>query len=136
MIPEFHNKDISAKIKAKFGLNPYSWQVNIIANIVHYKKDVFIIAGTNARKNLTYQSLFEVTEGIILVISPIIALIEDQMQWLCQQGISVMSFILILMVNNLDIWRHINKIDDSVVFGLPKVLFSNHSPFWQQTMQN
>lgn len=75
----FHNKDITAKIKAKFGLDPHPWQVSVVVDIAHYKKDVFVIAGTNAGKSLTYQSRLKVTGGIVLVISPTIAFIKDQM---------------------------------------------------------
>lgn len=49
----------------------------MVANITHYKKDVFIIGNTNIKKSLTYQSIFKIIRGIILVISLIIALIKD-----------------------------------------------------------
>lgn len=78
MTLRFYNRNISAKVKAKFGLESHSWQITVVTNITHYKKDVFVIASTNAGKNLTYQSIFKITEDIILVISPIITLIEDQ----------------------------------------------------------
>lgn len=51
---EFYDKDISVKIKAKFGLKPHPWQISVVAIITHYKKDVFVIAGTNTEKSLTY----------------------------------------------------------------------------------
>lgn len=72
----FHNSQ--DKIKAKFGSAPFFWQASAIFDLTYQKKDVFVITGTNTRKNLAYQAILEVTEGIILVISPIIALIEDQ----------------------------------------------------------
>lgn len=74
----FYDKDLNAKIKGKFGPNPYFWQISMVVNIAHYKKDVFIIARTNIEKNLIYQSHSEVIEGIIFVISLIIAFVEDQ----------------------------------------------------------
>lgn len=49
----------------------------MITNIIHYKKDVFVIVGTNAGKSLAYPSIFEVTGGIVLIISPTIALMKD-----------------------------------------------------------
>lgn len=78
LTPRFYDKNISTKIKAKFGLDLYFWQVNMVINIAHYKKDVFVIIETNAGKSQTYQSLFEVTKGIVLIICLIIAFIKDQ----------------------------------------------------------
>lgn len=49
----------------------------MVANITHYKKNVFIIASNNAGKNLIYQVIPKITKSNILVISSIIALIED-----------------------------------------------------------
>lgn len=72
----FHN--FQDKIEAKFGFAPFLWQASAIFDLIYQKKDVFVITGTNARKSLAYQAILEVTEGIILIISPIIALIEDQ----------------------------------------------------------
>ncbi len=82
LTPRFHDKNISTKIKAKFGLDLYPWQVSMVANITYYKKDVFVIIGTNARKSLIYQSLPEIIGCIVLAISPTIAFMEDQTQWL------------------------------------------------------
>lgn len=66
------------KIKAKFSIEPFSWQVSVVVDIAQHKKDVFIITSTNASKSLTYQSISEAIGSIILVISPLIALIKDQ----------------------------------------------------------
>lgn len=78
LTPRFYDKVINAKIKAKFGLESHPWQVSIVANITHYKRDVFVISNTNTEKSLTYQSTPKVTGRIVLVISPIIALMKDQ----------------------------------------------------------
>ena len=77
-IHKFNN--IKVKIKDKFGFEPFFWQVSVVIDIAQYKKDVFVITGTNAGKSLTYQSIPEVTGGIGLVIFPTIALMEDQQQ--------------------------------------------------------
>ncbi len=78
--PAFHN--VGLKIEAKFGFAPFPWQASAIVDLIHQKRYVFVIAGTNAGKNLTYQAIPEVTGGIVLVISSTIALMEDQQQWL------------------------------------------------------
>lgn len=73
----FYNKDISIKIKAKFGSDIYLWQISVITNIAHYKKNIFVIAGTNTRESLTYQFFFKTNRSIILVISLTIILMKD-----------------------------------------------------------
>lgn len=69
---------IQKSIKSKFALNPKPWQVNVVADITKSKRDVVVIAGTSAGKNLPYQSIPLLTGGIILVVLPTIALMEDQ----------------------------------------------------------
>ena len=90
-IHEFNN--IRVKIKDKFIFERFPWQVSIVINITQHKKDIFIIASTNAKKSLTYQSISKVIGDIVLVFFPIIALMEDQQQWLYESGISVVALI-------------------------------------------
>lgn len=80
LIIKFHDKDISIKIKAKFGLKPHLQQISMVVNITHYKKNVFVIADIDTGKSLTYQSILKITRGIDLVISPTIAFMKDQTQ--------------------------------------------------------
>ncbi len=47
-------------------------------DIIKRKSDVCAIAGTNADKNLVYQSILVVIGGSVLVITSIIALMENQ----------------------------------------------------------
>lgn len=44
------------------------------------KKDIYIIVSTNAGKSLVYQVILVVIKDFVLVISPTIALIEDQVR--------------------------------------------------------
>ncbi len=50
--PTFHN--VGEKIKAKFGFAPFPWQASAIVDLTYQKREVFVIAGTNAGKSLTY----------------------------------------------------------------------------------
>ncbi len=50
----------------------------MLVDIIQKKCDVCALAGTNTGKSLVYQAVLVITEGSILVISPIIALMEDQ----------------------------------------------------------
>lgn len=64
-------------MKTEFGFASYFWQASVIVNLIYQKRDIFVIAETNARKSLTYQAISEVTRGIILVVFPTIALMKD-----------------------------------------------------------
>lgn len=59
----FHN--VGEKIKAKFGFTPFRYQASAINDLIHQKQDVFLIADTYARKNLTFQAILKVTGGIV-----------------------------------------------------------------------
>ncbi len=65
-------------IHTHFNLKPRPWQVGAIMDITKRKRDVCTIAGTSAGKNFVYQSIPVVIGGSVLVISPTIAFIEDQ----------------------------------------------------------
>lgn len=67
-------------INERFGLKARPWQVSVLVDITLKKRDVCAIASTNAGKSLVYQAILIVTRGFVLVISPTIALIEDQVR--------------------------------------------------------
>lgn len=46
-------------------------------DITQSKSDIVVIADTSADKSLPYQSIPFIIGGIIMVVSPIIALIKD-----------------------------------------------------------
>lgn len=54
----------------------------MVANITKAKKNVVDITSTSADKSLPYQSISIIIRRIVLVVSPIIALIEDQVGYL------------------------------------------------------
>ncbi len=67
-------------INERFGLRARPWQVSIVVDITLKKKDVYAIAITNAGKSLVYQAIPVVIGGFVLVISPTIAFMEDQVR--------------------------------------------------------
>ncbi len=52
--------------------------MSVLIDITQKKRDVCALASTNAGKSLVYQAVPVITGGSILVISPTIALMEDQ----------------------------------------------------------
>ena len=69
---------IRQAIHARFGLKARPWQVSVLIDITEKKRNICAIASTNAGKSLIYQVILVITGGSILVISPTIALMEDQ----------------------------------------------------------
>lgn len=108
----------------------------MVIDITHYKKDVSVIAKTNAGKSLTYQSILEGIGDIVLIISSTIAFMENQTEWLYQQSILTISLISTTIANNPDIWRQVNKRDYLIGFSSLEMLLDDHSPFYQRTVRN
>lgn len=67
-------------INKQFNIKARLWQVCMVVNITKYKQDIYAIAGTNANKSLVYQSIPVIIDGFVLVISPTIAFIKDQVK--------------------------------------------------------
>lgn len=80
--------DLSGALKSIFGYNKFRGQQEaIMANIIS-GKNTFVIMPTGAGKSLCYQLPAIVTEGTALVISPLIALMKNQVDQLKALGIN------------------------------------------------
>lgn len=76
-------------LQAKFGhseFRPMQW--NIIRTIIQEKRDNCVIMPTGYGKSLLFQYPAVFTNGITLVVSPLISLMQDQVQSLSVANIS------------------------------------------------
>lgn len=72
--------DIHRHLKQHFGFDKFrsQQQENVVKAVVKGDRDVFVCMPTGAGKSLCYQLPALLAKGITLVISPLIALIQDQ----------------------------------------------------------
>uniref|UniRef100_A0A672YAZ2 ATP-dependent DNA helicase n=1 Tax=Sphaeramia orbicularis TaxID=375764 RepID=A0A672YAZ2_9TELE len=80
-------------LKAHFGFDSFrsKLQEDIVKAVVRGDRDVFVCMPTGAGKSLCYQLPAMLAEGITLVISPLIALIQDQVDRLKDLNIPACS---------------------------------------------
>jgi ATP-dependent DNA helicase RecQ len=80
--------DLDAVLRARFGLDSFRpWQREAIVELVEGGGRVLVVAPTGGGKSLTYQVPAAVLPGMTLVLSPLVALMEDQVRALDARGV-------------------------------------------------
>lgn len=74
-------------LKEHFGFQAFRFQQEAIINAVLDNRDVFVLMPTGGGKSLCYQLPALMREGITIVVSPLIALMKNQVDLLRQRGI-------------------------------------------------
>ncbi|KAG8007104.1 ATP-dependent DNA helicase Q5 [Nibea albiflora] len=84
---------LKAALKTHFGFENFrsKLQEDVVKAVVRRDRDVFVCMPTGAGKSLCYQLPAVLAEGITLVISPLIALIQDQVDHLKSLNIPACS---------------------------------------------
>ena len=81
--------EIDLALRERFGLSAFHpWQREAIEELLEGRNRVLVIAPTGGGKSLCYQLPAAVLEGTSIVISPLIALMEDQVRALTQRGVA------------------------------------------------
>ncbi len=79
---------IDEVLKERFGLASFHpWQREAIEALVGEPGRVLVVAPTGGGKSLTYQLPAAMLDGLTLVVSPLVALMEDQVRALVARGI-------------------------------------------------
>ncbi|MCL2450624.1 MAG: ATP-dependent DNA helicase, partial [Polyangiaceae bacterium] len=79
---------LTAVLRQRFGLREFrAWQYESIDAVLHGSGRVLVVAPTGGGKSLTYQVPAAVLDGTTLVLSPLVALMEDQVRALEARGI-------------------------------------------------
>jgi len=86
---ELHDKELDTALQARFGLPAFHpWQREAIEAVLGAPGRALVVAPTGGGKSLTYQFPAAILEGTTLVISPLVALMEDQVRSLTARGIA------------------------------------------------
>jgi ATP-dependent DNA helicase RecQ len=81
--------DIDLALRERFGLSAFHpWQREAIDELLEGRQKVVVIAPTGGGKSLCYQLPAAILDGTSIVISPLIALMEDQVRALTQRGVA------------------------------------------------
>ena len=92
-------------------------QEEIIRSVVDAKKDSLALLPTGGGKSIIFQVAALATEGICLVITPLIALMKDQVENLQKQGIKAAAIFSGMRKREIDI------VLDNCVYGAYKFLY-------------
>src|SRR5580700_10215045 len=80
--------ELDAVLRERFGLESFRpWQREAIDELLQGSGQVLVVAPTGGGKSLTYQVPAAVLGGMTLVLSPLVALMEDQVRALDARGI-------------------------------------------------
>ena len=104
-------------LKKYWGFNEFRDSQKRIIDFVLQKKDVVALLPTGGGKSLCYQLPAVLMEGTCLVISPLIALMEDQVNQLLKRGIKA------AYINSSLHFKDIDRILDNVIYGNIKILY-------------
>jgi ATP-dependent DNA helicase RecQ len=81
--------NIDLALRERFGLSAFHpWQREAIEELLEGRQRVVVIAPTGGGKSLCYQLPAAILDGTSIVISPLIALMEDQVRALTQRGVA------------------------------------------------
>src|SRR5688500_15081738 len=87
-VPMPPDSDLEVPLRARFGLERFHrWQREAIEALFERGR-VLVVAPTGGGKSLCYQLPAVVLGGTTVVVSPLIALMDDQVRGLAQRGIS------------------------------------------------
>ncbi|MCG8322704.1 MAG: DNA helicase RecQ [Cytophagales bacterium] len=117
-------------LKKVFGYTQFRGHQEAIIESIHHKKDTLVLMPTGGGKSLCYQIPALMASGITLVISPLIALMKDQVEALKQHGIGA------AFINSTQdyreqeaILRQIELGEIKLLYVAPERLFSDNTSF-------
>ena len=112
--------DLYSPLKKYFGFNKFKGlQEKVIESIVN-NKNTFVIMPTGGGKSLCYQLPALMTEGTAIVVSPLIALMKNQVDAI--RGISDHNGVAHVLNSSLN-KTEINQVKEDILSGITKLLY-------------
>ncbi len=116
----FTDQDINAALKKYFGFESFKGEQRDIVRSVLEKKNTFVIMPTGGGKSLCYQLPAMMMEGTAIIISPLIALMKNQVDSI--RGYSQEDNIASFLNSSLN-KTQMNDVKSEIVSGKTKMLF-------------
>lgn len=116
----FTENDINGALKKYFGFESFKGDQKLIVKSVLEKRNTFVIMPTGGGKSLCYQLPAMMMEGTAIVISPLIALMKNQVDSI--RGYSQEDNIASFLNSSLN-KTQMNDVKNEIVSGKTKMLF-------------
>src|SRR5882762_9958306 len=120
MIAELGTKELHGTLKSFFGFEGFKGNQEKIIKSVLAGKDTFVIMPTGGGKSLCYQLPALVSEGTAIIVSPLIALMKNQVDAI--RGFSDENGIAHFLNSSLN-KSEIAKVKTDVISGKTKLLY-------------
>jgi ATP-dependent DNA helicase RecQ len=114
------NIDIYKELKKYFGFNKFKGLQEEVINSIVYDKNTFVIMPTGGGKSLCYQLPALIKEGTAIVVSPLIALMKNQVDAI--RGISENEGTAHVLNSSLN-RGEINQVREDIANGICKLVY-------------
>ena len=115
-----HAADLSKELKKYFGFSSFKGQQKEIISTLLAGKDVFVLMPTGGGKSLCYQLPAMISEGTAIVVSPLIALMKNQVD--AVNGLSSVSGVAHVLNSSLN-KAQTNQVFSDIRSGVTKLLY-------------
>lgn len=112
--------DLTASLKKYFGFNQFKGEQEEIIHSLLNKEDVFVLMPTGGGKSLCYQLPALISDGVAIIVSPLIALMKNQVDAL--RGISSENGIAHVLNSSLN-KTETKMVMDDIRSGVTKMLY-------------
>ncbi|MEM5564556.1 RecQ family ATP-dependent DNA helicase [Psychroserpens sp. AS72] len=112
--------DIHSALKQHFGFSKFKGLQESVIKSVVAREDVFVIMPTGGGKSLCYQLPALITEGTAIIVSPLIALMKNQVDAI--RGISDHEGVAHVLNSSLN-KTEVKQVKEDIVNGVTKLLY-------------